>query len=67
MDRLHLAYVHITINETKIPLETIHKNENKFLFKFRPIIAGDYIIILKDSNGQSILGKLNRKKKKKIN
>jgi hypothetical protein len=49
--------VYITINEMKIPIQIIRKSNNKFLLKFRPNLAGDYLIILKDFNGQSMLGK----------
>jgi len=41
----------------KIPIQIIRKNNNTFLLKFRPNLAGDYLIILKDFNGQSMLGK----------
>ncbi|CAF1001104.1 unnamed protein product [Rotaria sordida] len=56
IDQPHVAYVHITINGIQIPLVAIRRHDDTFLLKFRPILAGDYLIILKDYIGQLIPG-----------
>ncbi|CAF3702812.1 unnamed protein product, partial [Rotaria sp. Silwood1] len=56
LNQPHIAYVHITINGIQIPLLATRRHDNTFLLKFRPILAGDYSIILKDYIGQLILG-----------
>jgi len=48
--------VHITINGIEIPLQAARRNDDTFLLKFRPTIAGDYSIILKDFMEQTIPG-----------
>ncbi len=60
VDLPHVAYVQIYISEMKIPLQLLQKNNNTYLLKFRPLIAGDYLIILKDINGQAIQGNITR-------
>ncbi|CAF4103673.1 unnamed protein product, partial [Rotaria sp. Silwood1] len=55
LNQPHIAYVHITINGIQIPLLATRRHDNTFLLKFRPILAGDYSIILKDYIGQLIL------------
>ncbi|CAF4249376.1 unnamed protein product, partial [Rotaria sordida] len=54
IDQPHVAYVHITINGIQIPLVAVRRHDDTFLLKFRPILAGDYLIILKDYIGQLI-------------
>ncbi|CAF3378932.1 unnamed protein product [Rotaria socialis] len=56
VDHPHVAYVHITINGMKVPLLATRQHNDTFLLKFRPTIAGDYLITLKDFLGQHILG-----------
>ncbi|CAF1673935.1 unnamed protein product, partial [Adineta ricciae] len=56
IDLPHIAYVHVTINGTEIPLQAARRNDDTFLLKFRPITAGDYSIILKDFLEQPIPG-----------
>ncbi len=50
--------VNVTINTVNIPLQAARRNDDTFLLKFRPIIAGDYSIILKNQMGQPMLGKI---------
>lgn len=57
VDLPHIAYVHVTINSIEIPIQAARRNDDSFLLKFRPSIAGDYSIILKDYIEQSIPGK----------
>ncbi|CAF3856128.1 unnamed protein product [Rotaria sordida] len=56
IEQPHVAYVHITINGIQIPLVAVRRHDDTFLLKFRPILAGDYLIILKDYIGQLIPG-----------
>ncbi|CAM4749067.1 unnamed protein product [Rotaria magnacalcarata] len=56
LDHPHVAYVQITINGMKVPLLATRQHNDTFLLKFRPTIAGDYLITLKDFLGQHILG-----------
>lgn len=56
MDLPHIAYVYVTINELKIPVQVFRQNPQTFLLKFRPSIAGDYLVTLKDFHGQLSLG-----------
>ncbi|CAM4895437.1 unnamed protein product [Rotaria socialis] len=56
IDLPHIAYVHITINGMEIPIQAARRNDDTFLLKFRPTIAGDYSIILKDYIEQHIPG-----------
>jgi hypothetical protein len=56
VDLPHIAYVHITINGMEIPIQAARRNDDTFLLKFRPIIAGDYSIVLKDFLEQPIPG-----------
>ncbi|CAF4296348.1 unnamed protein product, partial [Rotaria magnacalcarata] len=58
-DLPHIAYVHITIHGMEIPIQAARRNDDTFLLKFRPAIAGDYSIILKDYIEQPIPGKTN--------
>ncbi|CAF1398822.1 unnamed protein product [Adineta steineri] len=55
IDLPHVVYVHVMKDTTKIPLQTARRNENTFLLKFRPVIEGDYLIILKNHMGQPML------------
>lgn len=64
MDLPHIAYVYVTINELKIPVQVFRQNPQTFLLKFRPSIAGDYLVTLKDFHGQLSLG---TKKETKFN
>jgi len=50
--------VNVTINTVNIPLQAARRNDDTFLLKFRPIIAGDYLIILKNQMGQPMPGKI---------
>ena len=61
VDLPHVVYVHITIDTIKIPLQAARRNDDTFLLKFRPIIEGDYLIILKNYMGQPMLGKMRKK------
>ncbi len=45
------------MNGIEIPLQAARRNDDTFLLKFRPTIAGDYSIILKDFLEQPIPGK----------
>jgi hypothetical protein len=45
------------INNMIVPLQIIHKTEQAALLKFRPIFAGDYLIVFKDFNGTVMQGK----------
>lgn len=56
VDLPHIAYVQITINSIEVPIQAARRNDDTFLLKFRPIIAGDYSIVLKDFLEQSIPG-----------
>ena len=57
VDLPHIAYVHIKVNASEIPIQAARRNDDTFLLKFRPTIAGEYSIILKDSIEQAIPGK----------
>ncbi|CAF3728092.1 unnamed protein product [Rotaria sp. Silwood1] len=56
IDLPHIAYVHVTINNIEIPIQAARRNDDTFLLKFRPTIAGDYSIVLKDYIEQPIPG-----------
>ncbi len=56
VDLPRVAYVHIIINEMKIPLQIIRQTNDTYLLAFRPTVAGDYSIFLKDFHEQSIPG-----------
>lgn len=56
VDIPHIAYVQITVNNIEVPIQAARRNDNTFLLKFRPIIAGDYSIILKNFHEQPIKG-----------
>lgn len=40
-----------------VPIQAARRADNTFLLKFRPLIAGDYSIFLKDGKEQSLPGK----------
>ncbi|CAF3195269.1 unnamed protein product [Rotaria sp. Silwood2] len=56
IDLPHIAYVHVTINNMEVPIQAARRNDDTFILKFRPTIAGDYSIILKDYIEQPIPG-----------
>lgn len=56
VDLPQVAYIHIYINGMEVPIQAVRRNDDTFLLKFRPTIAGDYSIILKDFLEQSLYG-----------
>lgn len=56
VDLPQIAYIHVAINGKEIPIQAARRNDDTFLLKFRPLIAGDYSIILKDYIEQFIPG-----------
>ena len=46
----------MTINELEVPLQAARRPDDTFLLKFRPTIAGEYAITLKDFLGEPIPG-----------
>lgn len=57
VDLPQVVYVNITKDSMKVPLQAARRNDNTFLLKFRPMIEGDHLILLKNYLGQPILGK----------
>lgn len=51
-----LTHVDINLREMRIPLQIIQQSPERLLLRFRPIFAGDYSIIFKDSHAQPLLG-----------
>lgn len=56
VDLPHIAYVHVSINGMEVPIQAARRHDDTFLLKFRPTIAGDYSIVLKDFVEQPVLG-----------
>ncbi|CAF1412638.1 unnamed protein product, partial [Rotaria sordida] len=56
IDLPHIAYVHVSINNIEVPIQAARRNDDTFLLKFRPTLAGDYSIVLKDYIEQPVPG-----------
>ena len=56
VDNPQVAFVHVTINGVEVPLQAARRADDTFLLKFRPMIAGDYSIVLKDFLEQPLPG-----------
>jgi hypothetical protein len=44
----------------EIPIQAARRNDDTFLLKFRPTMAGDYSIVLKDFIEQPIPGRIKQ-------
>lgn len=56
VDNPQVAFVHVTINGVEVPLQAARRADDTFLLKFRPMIAGEYSVALKDLLEQPLPG-----------